>query len=100
MKFTPNITAMVSFLPTAEGGRKGPTPPDIFGCPVSICGEFFDMRMDLSAVGSLSPGTSAEVPIRFLRAHLVMPLLHAGDTFTMWERKTIGTGKALQIHET
>ncbi len=100
VKFTPNITAKVAFLPTAEGGRKGPTPPDVFGCPIGVAGELFDMRMDLSEVGPLRPGTSSEVPIRFLRPDLVMPLLHRGDTFTLWEGRTIGTGEVLQIHET
>jgi hypothetical protein len=99
VNFTPNITAQVSLLPSAEGGRKGPTPPDVFGCPVGISGEFFDMRIDLSMVGPLRPGTSAEVPIRFLRPDLVVPLLHPGDTFTLWEGRTIGTGKVLRIHE-
>jgi len=97
--FEPTSLPEVSLLPTSEGGRKGPTPPDMFGCPVSVAGELFDMRMDLTAVGALRPGRSAEVPIRFLRPDLVMPLLHLGDAFTLWEGKTIGTGKVLKIHE-
>jgi hypothetical protein len=99
VKFSPNITAEVHMLATDEGGRQGPTPPDMFGCPVGIAGEFFDMRMDLSSVGALPPGASAQVPIRFLRPDLVMPLLHPGEVFTLWEGKTVGTGKVVQIHE-
>lgn len=74
-------------------------PPDVFGCPIGFAGVFFDMRMDLRVVGPLHPGMSAKVPIRFLRPDLIMPLLHQDDTFTLWEGRTIGSGRVLQIHE-
>jgi hypothetical protein len=66
MKFEPHILAEVYLLPTTEGGRRMTTPADVFGCPVGIGSEYFDMRMDLTAIGSLSPGDTAQVPIRFL----------------------------------
>jgi hypothetical protein len=48
---TSEIIADLQFLSTADGGRDGPTPDRIFGCPLDYGGEFFDCRLDLSEIG-------------------------------------------------
>lgn len=64
----------IELLPTAKGGRAGPTPPDKFGCPLEIAGRFYDCRLDLTSSGPLSPGQSAVVPVAFLCPEDVVPL--------------------------
>ena len=37
-----DVIARVTLYPTAEGGRRGPTPDQWFGCPFGVNGEWFD----------------------------------------------------------
>jgi hypothetical protein len=96
--FKTDILAEIELLPTEKGGRRGPTSCDKFGCPVGIAGEFFDMRIDLSSIGSLSPGQMARVPMAFLRPDFLLPLLHVGSEFTLWEMRTIGYGRVIVFY--
>ena len=98
MSFKADILAEVHLLPTQNGGRSRPTPADKFGCPVGIGSEFFDMRIDLSSTGSLSPGQTARLPMAFLRPDFVLPLLHVGSEFTLWEARTIGHGRVIEMY--
>jgi hypothetical protein len=52
----PDIVASLRLYTTAEGGRKGPTPPDTLGCPFEFQGELFDCRLLLDEIGPLEPG--------------------------------------------
>ena len=100
MTFTPHILAEVRLLKTTEGGREQPTPPDFFDCSVDTSGEYFGMRMDLHRTGSLSPGSTAQVPIRFLRPEFILPWLGVGAEFSLREvGKIIGSGKVLELYE-
>ncbi len=98
VSFKADILAEDHLLPTESGGRRGPTLADKFGCPVGIGSEFFDMRIDLSSTGSLSPGQTARVPMAFLRPDFVLPLLHVGSEFTLWEGRTIGHGRVIEMY--
>ena len=89
--FKADILAEVRLLSTEHGGRQGPTPTDKFGCPVGIGAEFFDMRIDLSDTGSLSPGQTARVPMAFLRPDLVLPLLQIGSEFNLWDGRQVAS---------
>jgi hypothetical protein len=96
--FTPHILAEVRLLKTTEGGREQPTPSDFFDC--SAGGEYFEMRMDLRGIGCLSPGSTAQVPIRFLRPEFILPWLGVGAVFSLREvEKIIGSGKVLEFYE-
>jgi hypothetical protein len=94
-----DITAEVTFLPTAEGGRQGPTQADWYGCPLHFEGDYFDIRFDLSSIGCVSPGETVRVPARFLFPELIKPRLAVGSLFTLWEGRTVGQGRVLKIHE-
>jgi hypothetical protein len=96
MKFAPQILAEVRLLPTEAGGLKQPIPPGFFDCPVGAGGEYFAMRMDLSCVGSLSPGSTARVPIQFLRPEYVLPWMEVGAEFAIGK---IGRGKVLEFYD-
>ena len=99
MKFAPHILAEVRLLPTDAGGRKGPTPADVFVCRMGNGGEYFEMLMDLSAIGSLSPGSTARVPIRFSRPEYINPLIQVGTEFSLNEVGKIGGGKVLEVYD-
>ena len=87
----------LSLLTAEDGGRSGPTPTSWFGCPMAIDGRYFDARIDLTNVGSISPGDTVEVPIRFLEAGVALPLLTVGKVFSLWEGRIIGHAKVLSI---
>lgn len=102
MKFVPHILAEVRLLPTEAGGLKGPTPPDVFVCQIGGGGESFEMLMDLSSIGSLSPGSTARVPIRFSRPEYINPLIQVGTEFALREigaSGKIGGGKVLEVYD-
>ena len=98
MLWKPDIVAELTFLPTAEGGRKGPTPPDFFGCPFGFGGEYFDVRFDLSEIGSIAPGASVRAPAKFLNPKLIKDRLSVGSEFILWEGRVIGRGRVLEIN--
>lgn len=97
MNGQPDIIATVRFYATEAGGRKGPTPPIMFGCPLEFEGEKFDCRLLLNEVGSLAPGATAKVPVAFLYPELIKPRLKVGSQFTLWELRTIAKGVVEQI---
>ena len=73
MRGHPDIIATVRFYATEARGRKGATPPQIFGCPLEFDSEKFDCRLLLQEVGALVPGAAATAPIEFLFPELVKP---------------------------
>lgn len=83
-----DIIAKVRFYTAEEGGRKSPTPSDVFRCPLEFEGEKFDCALLLEGIGSLAPGATATVPIVFLFPEYIKPRLHPGSRFTLWERGT------------
>jgi hypothetical protein len=102
VKFTPHILAEIRLLPTEAGGRKGPMPLDVFVCQMGSGGEYFEMRMDLTGVGSLSPGSTARVPIRFSRPQYVLMWIVVGTEFSiseLGESGKIGGGKVLEVYD-
>lgn len=68
-----------------------------YGCPIRFEDEYFDCRIDLSAVGALSPGGSIRAPLKFASPHLIVPRLRVGSRFTLWEEKTIGHGNVVAL---
>jgi hypothetical protein len=99
VKFAPHILAEVRLLPTEAGGRKEPTPPDVFVCRIGSGGEF-EMALDLSDIGSLSPGSTARVPIRFSRPEYINPLIQVGTEFSLNDEVgKIGAGKVLEVYD-
>jgi hypothetical protein len=97
MKGKPDMIATVRLYPTEAGGRRGPTPPDMFGCPLEFERDKFDCRLFLQEVGSLAPGATAKVPIAFLFPELIKPRLKVGSRFTLWEMRTIAEGVVEEI---
>jgi hypothetical protein len=92
-----DIVARVRLYTTFEGGRKGPTPADKFGCIFVVEQTCFDCRLFLSGAGALHPGVSAVVPIKFLCLELVKDHLEVGRRFFLREMQVIGEGEVLDL---
>jgi hypothetical protein len=92
-----DIRAQITFLTTAEGGRQSPTPANFFSCPMIIKHQRFDSRLQLTEIGFISPGDTVEVPIKFLDTDQVLSLLTVGESFELWESRTIARGKVLSL---
>lgn len=93
----PEVIVYVRFLTPAEGGWSSPTPSMFLQCPFAVGDEFFECCLLLAEVGPLSPGESAEVPIKFLRPDLVMPLLSEGTSFKLHAIRTFAVGHVLRV---
>ncbi len=94
----PDILADITLYDTARGGRKSPTPPDQFNCPIDIDGVKHDCRLLLNNIGPLIPGElKVNVPIKFLCPEIVMPKLGVGKKFYLWELRIIGEGLVRSI---
>ena len=98
-KVKPDAIAQVRLFKTEEGGRKGPTQAEFFGCPINIVGRYHDVRFLLYDIGPLKPGMTIEkVPIAFLNPAMALEGVHVGEKFIMKEGgKAIGEGKIIKI---
>ncbi|MFO1114439.1 MAG: hypothetical protein U1E28_02045 [Beijerinckiaceae bacterium] len=92
MRRGPDIIAVVHFYPSEQGGRKGPTPPRIFRCPLEFEGEKFDCGLHLEEIGAIAPGITATVPITLLFPELLKSRLKVGSQFKLWELGEIADG--------
>jgi len=99
MKVTwaPQFVAELTFLPTSDGGRKGPTPADWFGCPLQFESARYDVRFDLSHSGPIKPGDTVQVPGRFLVPDLILSKLKVGSVFQLWELQVIAHGRVIEL---
>ena len=95
---TPDALATIHFFPTEEGGRCEATPANYFGTILEYEGEFWDCRLLLEDVGSISPGQTVTVPIRFLSPGVIKPLLRVGGRFRVREMRTIADGTIERIY--
>lgn len=92
-----DLIAEVAFYRTEDGGRKGPTPPNKFGCLVRLGTDYCDCRLYLDGTGALRPGQLATVPLKFLSSDIVRTRLGKGDVFHLWEGKDIAEAKVLDV---
>lgn len=92
-----DLIARIRLYSTAEGGRNGPTPKDVFNCVFRFGGENFDCRLFLHEVGRLYPGVEAVVPIAFVCPQYIKARLKTGDRFQLWEAGDIADGEILHM---
>ena len=97
MLWTPDAIAEIELLRTEDGGRQTAISVPQYGCPLGIGDEYFDCRVDLTEVGEVPPGGKARVSIKFLHPESVKPLLKPGVEFTLWEGRTIGRGRFMDV---
>jgi hypothetical protein len=94
-----DIIARIRFRTTKEGGRGTPTLYQWYGCLFEYGGEHFDCVLNLEKVGPVKLGDEITVSVGFLCPGLIKSRLSKGDTFTLWEGKTIADGEVIEIGE-
>jgi len=93
----PDACATIELFPTEQGGRKGATPSNFFGCVFVIHDKKFDGRIILKDTGAIRPGGHATAPIKFLDSVAVLEFISPGMTFELWEMGTIGKGQIIEV---
>ena len=91
----PDATAVVALLPTDQGGRLGPTPPEWFGCVLTTASRNYDVRLLLEQ--PLEPGMTRRVRLAFLDREAAFGM-SPGLVFGLWEGREIGFGRIEQVH--
>ena len=88
----PDLIADVTLYPTSQGGLKGPTPTEWFGCPCMVDEDGsrgWDCRLLLDG-RSMSPGETRRVGISFLSGEKAAQLFRIARKFYLWEMRIIG----------
>jgi hypothetical protein len=91
---SPRFIADVTLYPTEQGGRRGPTPPDRFGCPCKAAKDdlqAWDCRIMLNGA-AMKPGETRRVEIMFLSPNEAVPAFRKAGKFYLWEGHIIGEG--------
>jgi hypothetical protein len=92
---SPRLLADVTLYPTAQGGRKGPTPPNWFGCPCKAAkdhSQAWDCRLLLEGT-SMKPGETRRVEVVFLTPDQAVPAFRKSGKFFLWDGRLIGEAK-------
>jgi len=92
-----HIIATIQMRPPGQSPRKKRTPSEWFGCPCVVDEEKWDCRLDLTDIGAIEPGDRVSVPMVFLSPQEVLPKLHPGKTFQLWDRGIIADGVVEKI---
>lgn len=87
-----DMTVTVNLFPTEAGGRRGPTPSDKFHCVMVIDEMNFDVRIYLEGIGSICPGQTVSVPIKFLDWERARKTCSVGKKVFLREGRRIGDG--------
>lgn len=88
----PDLFANVTLYPTEQGGRRGPTPANWFGCPCTKdphAERNWDCRLLLDGL-PLAPGESRRVGIVFLSGEEAANDLRKAGKFFLREGRLIG----------
>jgi hypothetical protein len=92
-----DVVVEVTLKTTDEGGRKGPTLTNHFGCPVKYGDKYFDLFFDLTRTGSMVPGGTVRVPAQFMCPELVKKDLSVGSKLVLHEGREIGHAMVVEI---
>lgn len=96
--WNPDALVELRLFPSDVGGRAGPISNPWWGCPLSIDGDHFDGRFDLSEMEPLRPGESRVAPLKFLNPDLVKTRITEGQQLRVWEGRFIGEAKVLNLY--
>ncbi len=93
----PDALINVRFLTSSEGGREHPIQGDKYGCPLIVKNNGFDCRFILGENMCFELGKTYQIPIKFLDSEYALSHIQEGETISLWEGKTIATGKIIMI---
>ena len=88
-----DVRAVVTLVPTADGGRAGPTPVARHACRFAIAGREHDCWLFFGEGNRMAPGETLQVGIKFLNRSAALEGVSAGDTFELFEIRRIGLGR-------
>jgi hypothetical protein len=96
--FEPEITAEITMLTTARGGRDDAIPEGEYRGILSARGQHFSFRSEVTVTGGLKPGRVRMLDIQFLFPALALPFFKEQDEFNLWEGGTIAHGRVVKVH--
>jgi len=94
-KYTPDVEAEISFVPTEAGGRSGPVSSDYRG-DFYFRGQYYVAVHEYPGVAQVNPGETVKVLLRFLRPKLLNKLLDANVEFEIREGERTGAHGRVQ----
>jgi hypothetical protein len=94
---TPEISVDITFLPTANGGRKGPILAGEYRGVLGVGAEHFSVRFFVPYEDGIAPGESKVFGVQFLVPKIALPLFTPGTRFPVWEGKVIGHGSVREV---
>jgi len=96
-KYSPDIEAEISFIPTEAGGRSGPVSSDYRG-DFYFRGQYYVVVYEYPGVAQVNPGQTVKALLRFLRPKLLSTLLDANEEFEIREgERTVARGRVTKI---
>ena len=95
----PEILARVTFFETNAGGRAGPTPHEFFGCIFKVDEKMNDCHLLLSGIGSVKPGQTVDVPIKFLCLYLLEGRLVVRKKSQLRDGGIVAEGEILKVFD-
>jgi len=94
-----HIIAELKLLPTEADGRLSSIAAGEYRGVLGIGSEYFSVRWFISENETLEPGGRARTfGVQFLFPETSLPNFRVGDSFTVWEGKTIGSGRVPAVH--
>jgi hypothetical protein len=89
---SPSLGDVAGFLelrPSADGGRKSPTPAEAWRCTLRIDGEYRDCRMVFGEGDRGVPGRTTSARVRFLTPEAATAV-RLGEPVEVWEGRMVG----------
>ncbi|MDR6872193.1 hypothetical protein J2Y55_003209 [Bosea sp. BE125] len=93
----PDALIEIRLLTPDQGGRQTPIVGEYFGCPLYVKGRAFDCRLFLEGK-SIEFGRSCLIRVKFLIFEDAKPFLKIDGQISLWEGKTIATGRIVEIY--
>jgi hypothetical protein len=91
-----DVIIRIRLVDPIDGGRNSPIVGPDYRCPMFIRGNGFDCRLfDLGA--GIQFGKDYDVGAMFLSPGDALLGAYAGEDITLWEGKTIATGKIVRV---
>ena len=93
----PEIFVELNFLSASEGGRVSPISCGEYRGVLGVEGGHFSVRFCVTSEQETAPGKSGKFGVQFLAPEVALPLFKVGVEFSVWEGKTIGHGRVLEV---
>lgn len=94
---TPEISAEITLLPSAGGGRNGPILEGEYRGVLGVGVEHFSVRFFVSYEGGIAPGETKFFGVQFLVPGAALPFSTFGTEFTVWEGRVVGHGRVNEV---